>query len=360
MAKAAETPKPRKKAAAPAHDHDHADHDHAHDDPPAASSQRSRRHQGARAARRHRTQRRVRVRLGEEIQEVSPRRRRAVDDRAAGGAGRQGASRERLAAVRAAPTRRRREGVQGGARHRPQPARRARRHRHGAAVGGKCRRGEGGAGRGHRGRRADVAKLRTAGAKDAFSKPEAQPYIRAAHALGCLAYDENRFEDAVKDLERVHSIDDGSVGTEARLIAAKALMKLEKPADAVTLLEPATKLEAGAGRAQIALALAHFAAGDEGKAKTALAAALESNASLRQGAARPRPEARRERRRRAARLAGGSAALRADLRRRVDRRREDVPRGRDRREAGEEGELRRRLLKKQKTKRPDPRMGASA
>ena len=65
----------------------------------------------------------------------------------------------------------------------------------------------------------------------------------------------------MKDLERVHSIDDGSVGAEARLISAKALMKLEKPADAVTLLEPATKLEAGAGRAQVALALAHFSAG---------------------------------------------------------------------------------------------------
>jgi len=125
---------------------------------------------------------------------------------------------------------------------------------------------------------AEVAKLRAKGVKDAFSQPEAQPYIRAAHALGCLAYDENRFEDAVKDLERVHAIDDGAVGIEARLIAAKSLMKLEKPADAVTLLEPATKLEAGAGRAQLALALAQFSAGAEAKAKTALAAALESNA----------------------------------------------------------------------------------
>jgi tetratricopeptide (TPR) repeat protein len=124
---------------------------------------------------------------------------------------------------------------------------------------------------------AEVAKLRAKGVKDAFSQAEAQPYIRAAHALGCLAYDENRFEDTVKDLERVFSIDDGSVGIEARLIAAKALMKLEKPADAAALLEPATKLEGGAGRAQLALALAHFAAGDEAKAKTALTAALDSN-----------------------------------------------------------------------------------
>ena len=44
--------------------------------------------------------------------------------------------------------------------------------------------------------------------------------------------DEERYEDSVKDLARVHSIDEGNVGIEARLIAAKALMKLERPADA--------------------------------------------------------------------------------------------------------------------------------
>jgi len=124
---------------------------------------------------------------------------------------------------------------------------------------------------------ADIAKLRTKGTKDAFSQTEYQPYIRAAHALGCLAYDEERFADAVTDLERVHGVDDGSVGVEARLIAAKALMKLEKPADAVALLEPATKLEGGAGRANLGLALAHFANGAEGPAKKALAAALAAN-----------------------------------------------------------------------------------
>ena len=72
-------------------------------------------------------------------------------------------------------------------------------------------------------------------------------------------------------------VDDGSVGIEARLIAAKSLMKLEKPADAVALLEPATKLEGGAGRANLGLALAHFAAGAEAKAKKALGAALATN-----------------------------------------------------------------------------------
>ena len=36
----------------------------------------------------------------------------------------------------------------------------------------------------------EVAKLRAKGAKDAFSDAEAQTNIRAANALGCLAYDE--------------------------------------------------------------------------------------------------------------------------------------------------------------------------
>ena len=125
---------------------------------------------------------------------------------------------------------------------------------------------------------AQAEKLRADGVKDAFSKPEAQPFIRAAHALGCLAYDEERYEDSVKDLARVHSIDEGNVGIEARLIAAKALMKLERPADAAALLEPATKTEEGKGRAELGTALAQFAAGDETKARTALVAALDANA----------------------------------------------------------------------------------
>ena len=124
---------------------------------------------------------------------------------------------------------------------------------------------------------AQAEKLRADGVKDAFSKPEAQPFIRAAHALGCLAYDEERYEDSVKDLARVHSIDEGNVGIEARLIAAKALMKLERPADAAALLEPATKTEEGKGRAELGMALAQFAAGDETKARAALGAALDAN-----------------------------------------------------------------------------------
>ena len=113
----------------------------------------------------------------------------------------------------------------------------------------------------------EMKKLRAKGTKDAFSQAEYQPYIRAAHALGCLAYDEERYAEAVTDLERVHAVDDGS----------KALMKLEKPADAVALLEPATKLEGGAGRGNLGLALAHFAAGAEAPARKALDAALAAN-----------------------------------------------------------------------------------
>ena len=124
-----------------------------------------------------------------------------------------------------------------------------------------------------------VAKLRADKVKDAFTKTEAQPFIRAAHALGCLAYDQERYEDAVKDLARVYEIDEGNVGTEARLIAAKSLMKLERAADAVAILEPATATtaEGGGSRAQLGLALAHISAGDEAKARAALDAALEAN-----------------------------------------------------------------------------------
>jgi len=123
-----------------------------------------------------------------------------------------------------------------------------------------------------------AAELAAQKVKDAFTKPEAQPYLRAAHALGCLAYDQDRFEDAIKDLERVYAIDEGSVGTEARLVAAKSFMKLERPADAAAVLEPATKAEGGAGsRAHAGLALAHFTAGAEDKAREAIAAALAAN-----------------------------------------------------------------------------------
>jgi tetratricopeptide (TPR) repeat protein len=123
----------------------------------------------------------------------------------------------------------------------------------------------------------EFEKLRADKVTDAFTRPEVQPIIRAAHALGCLAYDQERYDDAIGDLERVFSIDNGAVGTEARLIAGKSRMKQGKAAEAITLLEPAVTAETGGARAQMGLALAHFASGDEGKARTALAAALAAN-----------------------------------------------------------------------------------
>lgn len=120
-------------------------------------------------------------------------------------------------------------------------------------------------------------KLRDEKVKDAFTRTEAQPMIRAAHALGCLAYDQDRFDDAFQELERVYSIDEGPVGTEARLISAKALMKQNKASDVIAVLEPAVKAETGGGRAQMGLALAHFSTGSEDKAKEALTAALAAN-----------------------------------------------------------------------------------
>ena len=119
--------------------------------------------------------------------------------------------------------------------------------------------------------------LRADKVKDAFTKTEAQPFIRAAHALGCLAYDQERYEDAVKDLARVYDIDEGNVGTEARLIAAKALMKLGRAADAAAVLGPAVASESGGGRAQLGLALAHATTGAETEASAALASALDAN-----------------------------------------------------------------------------------
>ncbi|HXU63660.1 MAG TPA: tetratricopeptide repeat protein [Polyangia bacterium] len=125
---------------------------------------------------------------------------------------------------------------------------------------------------------ANAEKLKGEGVKDAFNRPDAQPYIRAAHALGCLAYDEDRFQDAATELARVYAIDEGSVGVEARMIAAKSLMKLEKPADAIAILEPAAKLDTGKGRVDVGLALAYFASGKESEARAAIERALDSNA----------------------------------------------------------------------------------
>ena len=122
-----------------------------------------------------------------------------------------------------------------------------------------------------------AAELRELGAKDAFTRKEAQAYLRASHALGCLAFDQERYQDALVDLERVYAVDQGAVGTEARLIAGAALLKLKRPADAVPLLEVASKWEAGAGRALLSLGLAHFAAGDRAAAQAAILQAVAAN-----------------------------------------------------------------------------------
>jgi tetratricopeptide (TPR) repeat protein len=125
-----------------------------------------------------------------------------------------------------------------------------------------------------------AAELRGSGAKDAFKRKEAQALVRSCHALGCLAFDEKNYEEALVELERVYAIDEGAVGTEARLIAGIALVKLGRAAEAAAVLEVAAKAEAGAGRAPMSLALAHFLAGNREAAKEALEQALGANANL--------------------------------------------------------------------------------
>jgi tetratricopeptide (TPR) repeat protein len=125
-----------------------------------------------------------------------------------------------------------------------------------------------------------VADLRNSGAKDAFTRKEAQAFIRSSHALGCLCFDEKKYDDALVELERVYAVDEGPVGTEARLIAGIALIKLNRAAEAAAVLEVAAKAESGTGRAPMSLALAHFLAGDAKAAEAALEKALAANVSL--------------------------------------------------------------------------------
>jgi tetratricopeptide (TPR) repeat protein len=125
-----------------------------------------------------------------------------------------------------------------------------------------------------------ASELRGSGAKDAFTRKESQAYIRSCHALGCLAFDEKKYEEALVDLERVYAVDEGAVGTEARLIAGIALVKLGRAAEAAPVLEVAAQAEAGAGRAPMSLALAHFLGGNREAAEQALEQALAANANL--------------------------------------------------------------------------------
>ena len=125
-----------------------------------------------------------------------------------------------------------------------------------------------------------AADLRKEGVKDAFTRKEAQSFVRSCHALGCLEFDEKKYEEALVELERVYAIDEGPVGTEARLIAGIALIKLARASEAATVLEVAAKSEAGTGRAPMSLALAHFLAGNPQAAKEALEKALAANNHL--------------------------------------------------------------------------------
>jgi tetratricopeptide (TPR) repeat protein len=122
-----------------------------------------------------------------------------------------------------------------------------------------------------------ATELRDTGVKDAFTRKEAQSYLRASHALGCLAFDQERYQDSLADLERVYSVDNGPVGTEARLIAGAALLKLKQPADAVAVLKAACEAEVGAGRAYMSLGLAHVVNGDKDAAQVAIKKAIEAN-----------------------------------------------------------------------------------
>jgi tetratricopeptide (TPR) repeat protein len=125
-----------------------------------------------------------------------------------------------------------------------------------------------------------AAGLRSSGTKDAFTHKEAQSFVRSCHALGCLDFDEKKYDEALVELERVYAVDEGPVGTEARLIAGIALIKLARASEAATVLEVAVKSESGAGRALMSLALAHFLAGNAKAAEEALERALAANGHL--------------------------------------------------------------------------------
>ena len=125
-----------------------------------------------------------------------------------------------------------------------------------------------------------AAGLRKEGVKDAFTHKEAQSFVRSCHALGCLEFDEKKYAEALVELERVYAIDEGPVGTEARLIAGIALIKLDRAADAVAVLEVAAKSESGTGRAPMSLALANFLAGNPKAAEEAVEKALAANTHL--------------------------------------------------------------------------------
>ena len=130
-------------------------------------------------------------------------------------------------------------------------------------------------------RKADLASsLKAEGVTDAFSRPDAQPFIRASHALGCLAYDEGEYEKSCTTLAQVYEIDNGPVGTEARLVAAKSLVKLDRAAEGIPLLKAAAEFPTATARANMGLALAQFLSGDLSEAQSSLGAAHAANRYL--------------------------------------------------------------------------------
>ena len=122
-----------------------------------------------------------------------------------------------------------------------------------------------------------IAELKGQNVKDAFNRKEAQAYVRSCHALGCMAFDDKKFDEALAKLELVYAIDEGPVGTEARLIAGIALIKLNRATDAAAVLDEAAKTDIGKGRASMSLALAHFVGGNQDAAKAALGVANTAN-----------------------------------------------------------------------------------
>ena len=131
--------------------------------------------------------------------------------------------------------------------------------------------------------------------KDAFTPPGAAAVYPRRHALGAWPTIRIASPTPSSIWSACTAIDDGTVGTEARLIAAKALMKLEKPADAATVLEPATSLGGGAAAARSWVW--PWRTSSPAREDDARSAALDGGAgrqpALRQGAAGPHPPPRR-------------------------------------------------------------------
>src|SRR4026209_391429 len=206
MANAAETPKARKKSAAPDHDHDHAHADHDHDlDAPPRAAKKAAKSEGAEAKARERQgaagrndpcpcgsgKKYKKCHLAaDEAATIAPPEEPDAKELLTNGwrlfeQRRPGAAEKEFKAALAADSTLHdaRVGI-GRARLSAGNAEGAKEELSAVIASGE----------------AQLAKLAKKEKKDAFDQPEYQPFIRAAHALGCLAYDEERYADAVKDL----------------------------------------------------------------------------------------------------------------------------------------------------------------